>query len=80
MRRRKARDFSGNKELDVFLATRDGNQKRLKQYLENGGDVNKAKPQTGFTLLHRAAGVGDIDECEILLTYGANINAKSTCE
>lgn len=44
--------------------------------IENDADVN-SKDHNGYTPLHEAAGAGDIDVTKILITNGADVNAKS---
>ena len=50
-------------EIDKFIA-------------ENGSDV-KAVNKNGFTLLHQAAGLGQITVVEFLVSKGADVNAKN---
>lgn len=50
----------------------------VKRYLiEQGADVNRAGPASGFTALHGAASSGDVELIELLLKKGARINVAS---
>ncbi|MDC0065778.1 ankyrin repeat domain-containing protein [Verrucomicrobia bacterium] len=67
----------GNPEADRALlkAADDGNIKAVKQYLDDGADVN-AKDTTDETPLHYVTGFGFRKEiAKLLIAKGANVNA-----
>ena len=47
------------------------------RYLAAGGDVNTAHPESGWTLLHNAAELGNLSLIEALVKSGANLNARN---
>ena len=49
----------------------------LSRYLAAGGDVNAAHPESGWTLLHNAAELGNLSLIEALVKSGANLNARN---
>ena len=60
----------------VFKCCKSEEQKRklLKLFLSYGVDVNK-KARNGDTILHRAAGLAYKEQIDLLIKYGANVNA-----
>ena len=64
-------------EVDSALldAAKEGNIEAVKQHLANGADVN-AKDD-GWTPLHNAAGYSTKEMVELLISNGANVNAKN---
>ena len=64
-------------EVDSALldAAKEGNIEAVKQHLVNGADVN-AKDD-GWTPLHNAAGYSTKEMVELLISNGANVNAKN---
>ncbi|MDB4794760.1 ankyrin repeat domain-containing protein [bacterium] len=61
--------------LKLTFAAASGNKKYLEQYLAKGGSPN-AKDKDGWTLLHLTAYNGHKDIVELLITNGADVNAK----
>jgi ankyrin repeat protein len=53
----------------------EGNLELVKQYLEQGGDINY-KTSTGASAISRASFYGELDIIEYLINNGANINSK----
>ena len=62
-------------DISVHKAAALGDIEGVKQFLDSGTDVN-AKDETGGTLLDEAAGWGRNDIVELLITKGADVNAK----
>jgi ankyrin repeat protein len=60
--------------VDIWEAAEKGNITVVKQYLDAGVDVN-AKDDSGWTLLHSAAGYGHKKIAELLIAEGADVNA-----
>ena len=71
---------AGKKLIDALIHTTRYASKlsSLKQLLESGADV-AASTTEGWTPLFNVARLDKVDFAEILLDYGANINATSTC-
>ena len=65
-------------EQELLDAVKNGNFRDAKQYVVSGADVNRKYGKTKATLLHHAASTGNKDIAELLITKGANINAKDT--
>ena len=61
--------------FSLTFAAASGNKKYLEQYLAKGGNPN-AKDKDGWTLLHLTAYNGHKDIVELLITNGADVNAK----
>ncbi len=64
---------------EPFKVVSDGNVDQLLRMLndeENPLQVNMSR-WSGFSLLHRAASLGQTDICEVLLQAGARINERS---
>lgn len=62
---------------EVFRIIRTGQLDRLEEYLSENKKLVHVTRWSGFTLLHRASGLGNIDICDILLKHGADVNARS---
>lgn len=63
---------------EAFRIIRSGSLSALQQYIYEHHDMKiNSTRWSGFSLLHRAAGVGSIDMCEVLLDNGADINLRS---
>jgi ankyrin repeat protein len=60
----------------VVLATRSGHEKLARFLVEQGADPNAAA--AGYTALHAAVLMGDLDLVKTLLAHGANPNAQLT--
>ena len=65
---------------DIFICIENGNIDELKNLIAttNGKNPVKLTKWSGFSSIHKAASVGNIDMCEILLLNGANVNEKTT--
>jgi ankyrin repeat protein len=61
--------------FSLAIAAASGNKKYLEQYLAKGGNPN-AKDRDGWTLLHLTAYNGHKDIVGLLITNGADVNAK----
>ncbi len=61
---------------DLIEAVKEGDTKKVKDFLEKGADVN-AKDNYGSTLLMIACREGWTDIAELLLEKGADVNAKN---
>jgi len=62
---------------DIFTAAQKNQVKRLQELLEDGADVNQADWDRGNTPVHWACAGGNLDCIELLLEYGADINAQN---
>mgnify|MGYP001319448541 CR=1 FL=1 len=62
---------------DIWEAAQQGNIEAVKQHLAAGTDVNMKGDQRRQTPLHDAAASGHMEVAELLITNGANLNAKS---
>lgn len=62
---------------DIFTAAEQNNTKRLEQFLADGADPNQQDGERENTPLHWAAAKGNLDAIEILLEYGADVNAQN---
>ena len=62
---------------DIWEAAQQGNIEAVKQHLAAGADVNMKGDQRRQTPLHDAAASGHMEVAELLITNGANLNAKS---
>ena len=61
--------------VDIHEAARTGNIEAVKQHLADGADVN-VKDKSGSTPLRLAAEFGHKEVAELLITKGADLNAK----
>jgi len=61
--------------VDIWTAVEAGNIEAVKQAIADGADVN-AK-MDGWTPLHYATGMGLKEIAELLITAGADVNAKN---
>lgn len=63
---------------DPFLIISKGNINEVINMLNSSEKLNINKIRwSGFSMLHRAAQLGNTDICEILLKFGADINMRS---
>jgi ankyrin repeat protein len=62
---------------DIFTAAEKNNVKRLEQFLADGIDVNLRDYDRHNTPIHWAASGGNLDAIELLLEYGADVNAQN---
>ena len=60
--------------MNIFEAILFNKYQLVKDYLNNGGDVNSID-EYNETLLHKAARIGDIEAAKYLIEKGANINS-----
>jgi len=63
-------------DISIHDAVDTGNIKAVKQHIAAGTDMN-AKDQWRWTPLHWAAGIGFDEIAELLITNGADVNAKT---
>ena len=73
------RDLLLDHSRDVFDLTRFGKAERLRELFEENEDLAASSDEKGHTLLHHLGTVGPDGEAtvDLLLEYGANINAKA---
>lgn len=66
--------------MDPFIAIVRGDVVEVKDMLLSlsRAQVNKVRSFSGFSMLHRAAQLGNTDVCELLIMHGAEVNARST--
>jgi len=62
---------------DIFTAAEQNNIKRLEELIQDGADVNETDWDRGNTPIHWACAAGNLDAIEVLLEYGAEINAQN---
>jgi len=64
---------------DPFKAIKDGDIPLLANLMRQSNfNINITRYPSGWTLLHRAAEVGNTDICEILIENGAKVNQRTT--
>jgi len=64
---------------DPFKAIKDGDIPLLANIMRQPSfNINITRYPSGWTLLHRAAEIGQTDICEILIEHGAKINQRTT--
>ena len=71
---------TGSFSDETFRIIRTGNVIDLQEHFQNTSDIGKLVKSTrwsGFTILHRAAGLGVTDICEVILNHGADVNTRS---
>tara|TARA_B100000929_G_scaffold47057_1_gene33771 strand:- start:435 stop:920 length:486 start_codon:yes stop_codon:yes gene_type:complete len=66
----------GGPSVDIWTATAQGNIESVKRHLDSGVDVN-AKNKAEMTPLHYASMMGHKEVSGLLITNGADVNAKS---
>jgi len=62
---------------DIFTAAETNNVKRLEELIQDGAHVNEPDSDRGNTPIHWACAGGNLDAIEVLLEYGADINASN---
>ena len=64
---------------DPFLVICRGNIEEVLHMLNSTEklNINKIRHWSGFSMLHRAAQLGNTDICEILIKFGADVNMRS---
>jgi len=62
-------------DISMYDAVESGNIEAVNQHLKAGTDVN-AKDKDGWTLLHPASYEGHQEIIELLISKGADVNAK----
>lgn len=62
---------------DIFTAAETNNVKRLEELIQDGANVNEPDSDRGNTPVHWACAGGHLDAIELLLEYGADINAQN---
>ena len=60
---------------DLGSAAREGDLKKIKTFLDKGADLN-GKYDKGFTPLHWAATMNQVDAIKFLIDEGANLNSR----
>ena len=74
---KKVVDITKNPEPGV--AIREGNVNLLLTFIRDDPKiVQKRRYPSGWTLLHRAAELGQTDICQVLLQYGASVHERTT--
>ena len=64
---------------DPFKAIKDGDIPLLANIMRQPSfNINITRYPSGWTLLHRAAEIGQTDICEILIEHGAKVNQRTT--
>ena len=64
---------------DPFKAIKDGDIPLLANIMRQSSfNINVTRYPSGWTLLHRAAEVGNTDICELLIEHGAKVNQRTT--
>ena len=64
---------------DPFKAIKDSDIPLLANIMRQSSfNINVTRYPSGWTLLHRAAEVGNTDICEILIEHGAKVNQRTT--
>ena len=69
--------IAGKLEIRLLAAIRNGNLSGARRLIKQGADVNwQSKPQCTATALHEAARMDDVPIVELLISEGADIDAK----
>ena len=66
----------GGPSVDIWTVAAQGNIELVKRHLDAGEDVNE-KNKVGMTPLHYASMMGHKEVAGLLITNGADVNAKS---
>lgn len=61
---------------DPFLVIERGDLEEVLDLIKSGENVNRVR-WSGFSLLHRAAQLGQTDICQLLIDNGADVNIRS---
>jgi len=61
----------------LHIAARRGHANVVKEILENGGDPNLPGDKDYLTPLHMAAQIGSVEAGQLLVGFGANVNART---
>ncbi|MCD4782298.1 MAG: ankyrin repeat domain-containing protein [Candidatus Eremiobacteraeota bacterium] len=69
----------GKKNKSIFNAINDGNIEEVRNFINNGADINERNTM-GITPLHKGVIVGNKKAVELVLSAGADIEAKNTRE
>lgn len=69
----------GEKYRSIFNAINDGNIEEVRNFINNGADINE-RCTMGTTPLHKAVIMGNEKAVELILSAGADIEAKNTRE
>mmetsp|Transcript_24781 Transcript_24781/g.25412 ORF Transcript_24781/g.25412 Transcript_24781/m.25412 type:complete len:163 (+) Transcript_24781:44-532(+) len=64
-------------KIDPFQAIRENDIPRLKKVMEEKDFLINSTRWSGWALLHRAAELGNVEICKILIEAGADINIRS---
>lgn len=63
--------------VSLIASVRAGNRSQIEQQIAASPEVVKGKDEGGSTALHHAAGYGPIDNLELLINKGADVNARN---
>eukprot|EP01112_Ceratiomyxa_fruticulosa_P014304 TRINITY_DN4086_c0_g1_i6.p1 TRINITY_DN4086_c0_g1~~TRINITY_DN4086_c0_g1_i6.p1 ORF type:complete len:260 (-),score=56.31 TRINITY_DN4086_c0_g1_i6:91-870(-) len=63
-------------EEEIFEAAGNNDVKRLREFLDNGVDMNITDLEKGWTPLHAAASRGSKETMELLVSRGCDVNAQ----
>ena len=67
------------KAPEPYVAIREGNIQLLNALLDAEPTLlTRVRPNTGWSLLHRASEEGQTDICQVLLQRGSNVNQRTT--
>ena len=67
------------KNPEPGIAVREGNVNLLLTFIRDDPKIiHKKRFPSGWTLLHRAAELGQTDICQVLLQYGASVHDRTT--
>ena len=79
MRRANKKVIDITKNPEPGIAVREGNVNMLLTFIRDDPKiVQKKRCPAGWTLLHRAAELGQTDICQVLLQYGASVHDRTT--
>lgn len=73
------KSYGATVDFAMFNAASSGDFRTIKEYIDEGGNVNVTNKQ-GTTLLHCAASKAHNDIVQLLIENGANVNAKNIQE
>ena len=65
------------KVAELIAAVRAGNRSEIEQQLAGSPELVKGTDGGGSTALHHAAGFGPLDNLQLLISRGADVNAKN---
>jgi len=74
---RQQRHNSIKQEEQIFIYIRENRVDKVIEYLKNENSTPQKSRWSGWTLLHRAAERGHTQLCQLLISNGAKINART---